>query len=279
MRPQSNPSSPKTPITPRTPNSLKSPRFFLTVDANPARQNVGAVLFDLDGTLLDTAKDFFHVINTMLVEQNKPTVDFSSFRKNMAGTKEMVEFAFGKEHPEIDTLHRELEKRYLTSCTTHTCFFDEVEMLLDYLDEEKIPWGIVTNKPIETTQPVVQHFGLHHRAKCIISGDTLERKKPDPLPLQHACRLLGVLSHEAVYIGDMHTDVEAAKRAGMRNIVFSYGYHPTHPKFWPASHAADCVAECPSDAINWLKRHRQSEALCIAQIASTPDLAPTYSYN
>ncbi|OGT26825.1 MAG: hypothetical protein A3I77_07275 [Gammaproteobacteria bacterium RIFCSPLOWO2_02_FULL_42_14] len=220
-----------------------------------------AVLFDLDGTLLDTARDFFSVINELLSEHKKPLAEFSVFRKNMAGTKDMVEFAFGKEHPGFDQLHSELEMRYLKNCTKHTCFFDEVESLLDYLDEQKIPWGIVTNKPTSTTQLVVQHFRLHHRTTCIISGDTLPRKKPDPLPLQHACQLLGVPCHEAVYIGDMQTDVEAAKRAGMKSIVFSHGYHPVHPKSWPASHAADHVAEYVTQVIEWLKCNREESAL------------------
>src|SRR3990167_9871427 len=189
---------------------------------------IKTVLFDLDGTLLDTARDFAFCINLLLKQENKPPVNFELFRKQVHGdSKKMVAFAFDilETDSQFECIRKNFLDTYQKNCTQETIFFDGMTILLDQLDAKKIPWGVVTNKPTWLTNPVAKYFGLENRACCIISGDTLPNMKPHPEPLQYACKKIGVKPEHAVFVGDTQTDILAAKAAGTKSIGVTYGYH------------------------------------------------------
>ncbi|MDP1574423.1 MAG: HAD-IA family hydrolase [Coxiellaceae bacterium] len=200
-----------------------------------------ALFFDLDGTLLDTAQDFAHTINIMLAKINKPPVDFHLFREQVhAESKRMISYAFNlnENDPLFEPIREDFLNTYHKNCTQKTVFFEDMEKVLDHLDEEKIPWGIITNKPTWLTTPIVKHFKLDRRASCIIAGDTLAKCKPDPLPLLYACERTNVMPTDAGYVGDLETDVLSARNAGMKSIAVSFGYHApnTDLSTWGADH-------------------------------------------
>lgn len=214
-----------------------------------------AIFFDLDGTLLDTARDFAYAINLLLTKAEKPLLDFDLFRNELHGeSKRMVSFAFNmtEDHPEFDDLRKDFLNTYHANCTQKTVFFPGIETLLDALDAKKIPWGIVTSKPTWLTTPIVEHFGLHKRAISIVMGDTLSTVKPDPAPLLYACQQAGIEPTQAIYVGDLETDVIAAKAAGMKSVGVTHGYHPPETQF--SSWQADFIANHPREILPWMER-------------------------
>lgn len=213
-----------------------------------------ALFFDLDGTLLDTARDFAYAINLMLAKRNKPAINFDLFRKQVYGeSKKMVSFAFNidESHPDFENIRQEFLHTYHQHCAAKTVLFPGIELLLDKMDTEKMPWGIVTSKPTWLAQPVLEHFGLDKRAASIVMGDTLSKTKPDPEPLLYACERAAILPTNATYVGDLETDIIAAKAAGMKSIGVTYGYHPPHTNFnqWHA----DLIAHSATEIINWMQ--------------------------
>ena len=214
-----------------------------------------AILFDLDGTLLDTARDFAHAINLLLIRDKKPTLNFDLFRKEVYGeSRRMISFAFNMDesHPDFDIIRQDFLQTYHDNCTQHTILFPGMAMLLDTLDANQIPWGVVTSKPTWLAKPVLKHFELDKRASCIVMGDTLTKVKPDPLPLLHACEKITVKPEHAVYVGDMKSDIIAAKAAGMKSIGVTYGYHPVKTNFleWEA----DLIAHSPEEILSWMRK-------------------------
>lgn len=212
-----------------------------------------AVFFDLDGTLLDTARDFAYAINLMLARDQKPPMNFNLFRKEVYGeSKRMISYAYNMDetHPEFEQIRQDFLHTYHQYSRTLTQFFPGVALLLDTLDENKIPWGIITSKPTWLAKPIISHFGLDKRASIIIMGDTLPLVKPDPAPLLYACEKTNVLPENAVYIGDLHTDVMAAKAAGMKSIAVTFGYHPPKTDFekWNA----DKIVYSAEEILEWL---------------------------
>ncbi len=207
-----------------------------------------AIFFDLDGTLLDTARDFAFAINLLLKRMNKPPLNFDLFRKEVHGeSKRMISFAFDRQetHPEFEKIREEFLHTYHQNCTKHTIFFPGIELLLNSLDEQGIPWGIVTSKPIWLTEPITKHFGLDQRAACIVMGDTIPKKKPDPAPLVYACERVIIMPKNAVYVGDLQTDIIAAKAAGMKSVAVTYGYHPPATNFFDWD--PDLIAQSPEE--------------------------------
>ena len=212
-----------------------------------------AIFFDLDGTLLDTAQDFAYAINLLLAQKNKPPVDFNLFREQVYGeSKRMISYAFdlNENDPLFEPIKEDFLKTYHQNCTEKTVFFDGMEKVLDHLDEKKIPWGVITNKPTWLTTPIVKYFKLDKRACCIISGDTLEKCKPDPLPLLHACNLAAVAPTETTYVGDLETDVLTAKNAGASSMIVTYGYHAPGADF--SSWGADYIMQSADELIKLL---------------------------
>lgn len=213
-----------------------------------------AVLFDLDGTLLDTAADLGTALNHVLREEGLPPLPQSSIRSSAGnGCRGLLKLGLqlAESDPRYPQLCARLLKWYEKSMLEQTELFEGMAETLCYLEQEKIRWGIVTNKPERYTHPLMQHLGLDVRAYCIISGDTLPFRKPHPAPILHACQLLASKPEEAIYIGDMKTDVEASRLAGVPSITALYGYIPAGER--PEEWQADGYLHHPTDLIAWLR--------------------------
>jgi 2-phosphoglycolate phosphatase len=203
-------------------------------ELNGAEYN--AVLFDLDGTLVDTAPDMVAVLQHLQGEHGIDPVPYELGRSNVSnGAVGLLAVGF----PEIEIefggdLHQEYLERYEEMICVDSRVFDNLHELLEQLDDSDCPWGVVTNKPEQLTGPLMIALGLAERSACIISGDTLAVRKPDPAPLLLACDIIGVDPDTSIYIGDAERDIEAGRRAGMATIAASYGYitEDDDPREW-----------------------------------------------
>ena len=212
-----------------------------------------AVLFDLDGTLADTAGDLAGAVNRVRQDCGLPPVAIDTVRTHASsGARGMLGAGMGvtPDDPEYPRLRDAFLAHYANGLADTTRLFDGVEALLDVLDRRAIRWGIVTNKAARFTQPVAEALGLAARASVIVSGDTTPHPKPHPAPLLHAAAQLGVEVARCVYVGDDLRDVQAGNAAGMATIVARYGYVGTNgdPSSWPATG----WIEHPGDLLAWL---------------------------
>jgi phosphoglycolate phosphatase len=206
--------------------------------------DVAAVLFDLDGTLADTAGDLAGALNRVRAERGLPALPVADLRAHAsAGARGMLQAGMGigtdaAEYPEL----RDAFLAHYAQCLAETTrLFDGVEGLLDALDARGLPWGIVTNKATRFTGPVVASLGLDRRARTVVSGDTTPHAKPHPAPMHHAADALGVPPPRCVYVGDDLRDVLAGNAAGMPTLVARWGYLGTGEPHdhWPATGGAD----------------------------------------
>jgi phosphoglycolate phosphatase len=185
-----------------------------------------AVLFDLDGTLVDTAPDMVGVLTEMQDAHGLERTPYDTGRAHVSnGALGLLRLAFphlAGNH--LGELHAEYLERYARSLCVRSALFPGLGELLDELDQLGCPWGVVTNKPGHLTEPLMQALRLAQRAGCIVSGDTLPQRKPDPAPLLLAARQLGVAPQASVYVGDAARDIEAGRAAGMSTIAAGYGY-------------------------------------------------------
>lgn len=185
-----------------------------------------AVLFDLDGTLVDTAPDMVRALQDLQRQHGYAPVAYDYGRSNVSnGALGLLRVGF----PELAEAERqelicEYIDRYSARLSRRSTLFDGLEALLAALDAAQCPWGVVTNKPAHLTEPLLEQLQLAKRSACIVSGDTLEQRKPHPAPLLHACELAGVQPAEAIYVGDASRDIEAGRAAGMTTIAAAYGY-------------------------------------------------------
>jgi N-acetyl-D-muramate 6-phosphate phosphatase len=187
---------------------------------------IKAVLFDLDGTLLDTCEDMRHALNTLRAEENLQPLPYEQVRCQVShGGHALVRLGFGALEPEAhETMRMRLLAIYRKQLAKHTRLFEGGdEMLLD-LERRGLAWGIVTNKPGWLTDPLLVEVGLHTRARAVVSGDTLPERKPHPMPLLHAAEKMGVSPSECVYVGDAERDMQAAQAAGMYALIAGFGY-------------------------------------------------------
>ena len=186
-----------------------------------------AVLFDLDGTLVDSAPDLAGVGNDMRRDRGLPELPFERLRPMVgSGARGMVGAAFGvtPDDAAFPALRDEFLSRYESRLTRESRVFDAMLPVLDTLDAASVPWGIVTNKISRYTVPLVEALGLAARAAVVICGDTTPHAKPHPAPLLEAARRLGVTAARCVYVGDDLRDVQAGRAAGMRTIAVAWGY-------------------------------------------------------
>jgi N-acetyl-D-muramate 6-phosphate phosphatase len=191
-----------------------------------ASAQVRAVLFDLDGTLLDTARDFTDALNELRAEEQLPPLPFEQVRSHVShGGHALVRLSFGT-LPESE--HRLMWKRlldiYRKRLAHHTRLFAGGDEMLEGIESRGLPWGIVTNKPGWLTDPLLIEVKLNRRAQTVVSGDTFPERKPHPRGLLHAAQALGVTPRECVYVGDAERDAQAAQAAGMFSLIAGFGY-------------------------------------------------------
>ena len=185
-----------------------------------------AVLFDLDGTLLDSAPDMLAAINAMRAKRGEAAMPLADLRPQVSkGARAMLAAGF----PQVDAAQREawvpaFLHHYERELGRHGRPFDGVEAMLAQLEAAGCPWGIVTNKPEYLAVQLMPLLGWQSRCAVLIGGDTLAARKPDPLPLLVAAQRLGVAAADCVYVGDDERDIIAARAAGMRSVVALWGY-------------------------------------------------------
>jgi N-acetyl-D-muramate 6-phosphate phosphatase len=214
---------------------------------------IRAVLFDLDGTLVDSAPDLAGAANGLRAERGLPPLPYEHFRPMVgAGARGMIGAAFGVAPGDeaFEPLRDAFLQRYALGLLERTAVFADMQPVLDALERRPLAWGIVTNKAWRYTQPLVEGLGLHRRAAVVISGDTTPHSKPHPEPLLEAARRLGLPPAQCVYVGDDVRDVQAGRSAGMATIVAAWGYlgQGEPIQAW----GADAIIESPAALLNWL---------------------------
>jgi phosphoglycolate phosphatase len=220
-----------------------------------------AILFDLDGTLLDTAPDMIGALNLLRQEEHLEPLAFAAVRPSVShGAVRLVSVGFpSAQGDEFERLRQRFLTIYSENLAAGTRLFAGLEPVLAAFEAEGLPWGVVTNKPAWLTDPLLERLGLARRACCVVSGDTVNERKPHPLPLLHAAAVTGVSPDHCVYVGDAERDIVAGRAAGMQTVIAAYGYlaEHDHPETWNA----DGIIERPEDVMDWLMlRHFASTA-------------------
>lgn len=205
----------------------------------PVFQDIAAVLFDLDGTLIDSAQDLGAAADQMRVERGLPSLAYELYRPMAgAGARGMLGVAFGISvvDPAFDAMREEFFANYERCMTQRTAEFDGVSQLIHEIARRQLPWGVVTNKSSRFTNPLTQAMPLFATAQVIVSGDTTPHSKPHPEPLLEAARRLGVDPQACIYVGDDERDVVAGLAAGMYTVAATYGYlgQKTDTRGWGA---------------------------------------------
>ncbi|NIA54861.1 HAD-IA family hydrolase [Massilia sp. TW-1] len=211
-----------------------------------------AVLFDLDGTLADTAPDLAAAVNWMRTERGLEPTPYALLRPTAsAGARGMIGAAFGLAPGDegYEDLRVQWFERYQSAMAVHTTLFDGIADLLDGIVDAGMTWGIVTNKPARFTDPLVPQIGLA-RAGCVISGDTTPHAKPHPAPLLEAARRLELDPAHCWYVGDDLRDIEAGRAAGMITVACAWGYCGSID---PVTWGADYLLETPRDLLQLLR--------------------------
>lgn len=205
-----------------------------------------AVLFDLDGTLLDTAPDFVVTLNQLLAEEQRPPLPAAAIRATVSnGARALVTLGFQvtETDAEFERLRLRLLQIYSENLAINTRPFDGIAQLLQHCRRLGIDWGIVTNKPDAYTQPLLRALAL--QPQVTVCPDHVEQRKPHPEPLLLACARLDCACDEAIYIGDHRRDIECGRNAGMPTIAAAYGYlaEACEAGQWQADHIAHSAAE------------------------------------
>ena len=222
---------------------------------------VEAVLFDLDGTLLDTAPDMARTVNEMRKRRGLAPVPHERVRPHVSkGARGMLLAAFEMttDHPEFPAMREEFLEIYEHNLFVETTLFPGMGDLLDRLEASDIAWGVVTNKFERFARPLLEQIGLGTRAGVIVGGDTCAKPKPFPEPLLFAARTLGVAPADALYVGDDERDVQAARAAGMPVVVAAYGYLGDGAP--PAEWKADGIVDSPEALDIWIFGAREERA-------------------
>lgn len=218
--------------------------------------DIELILFDLDGTLIDTAPDMVPALNELLTAEGRAELPYERLRAHVShGSTGLLHEAFGHdmESTEMERLRRMFLDLYQQRLADASVPFPGVETLLARIEDSGLRWGVVTNKPGWLTEPLLIALALHDRAACIVSGDSVAERKPHPLPLLHACELGGTEPGRAVYVGDAERDIAAATAAGMSSFVALFGY--IAPGDRPGTWGAAALLERPDDLWRHLPRH------------------------
>ena len=213
-----------------------------------------ALLLDLDGTLLDTAPDMGGALNLLRAEHGLEPLPAATIRPVVShGAMRLVRLGFpAAEGDAFESLRLRFLELYAANLALGTRLFPGFDAVLDALESRGQPWGIVTNKPGWLTDPLLASLGLDRRAACAVSGDTVAERKPHPLPLLHAARLIGVDPAACVYVGDAERDIQAGRAAGMTTVVAAYGYIERDED--PLQGEPHGVVQEPIELMEWMAR-------------------------
>jgi 2-phosphoglycolate phosphatase len=212
-----------------------------------------AILFDLDGTLLDTAGDLVAAVNVLLEKHEQSALPVSRLRPWVSqGGLTLVSMAFdiSRESAQAQELWQQYLVEYAAKSNEQTVLFNGLEGVLQSIEKSGRPWGIVTNKPEFLTIPLLQNIGLSKRTNCIVGGDTVTRGKPWPDPVLYACDLLHADPNNCLIIGDDIRDIQAGQAAGLATIAAAWGY--IRPDDDPHTWGADVVIEQPDQLRGWI---------------------------
>ncbi len=212
------------------------------------------VLFDLDGTLLDSAPDMLATVNRMRAARGKPAMALDEIRPHVSrGARAMSSAAFPEVPVEqVPGLVPEFLELYREELGRHSRPFDGIEAMLAALENDGAVWGIVTNKPEYLAREILPQLGWETRSAVLIGGDSLPERKPHPLPLLHAAAAIGIAPGDCVYVGDDRRDIDAARAAGMPSVVALWGYRLDDDD--PAAWQGDVMIDSPEDLFdpgNW----------------------------
>ena len=206
---------------------------------NPFKQPVRAVLFDLDGTLIDTAPDFIRIIKLMCSEANVPAPSDASIRAQVSeGARAMVNLVHPElslDSPELLNFRQQFLNIYQQNIAVYTCLFPDMDNVLKKLEALDIPWGIVTNKPRGLSELLLDALHLTKRCQVLVCPEDVKHTKPDPEPMYLAAKQLGIAPEQIMYVGDHPRDIDAGRAAGMPTVLAAYGY-------LPPAHCADLDA-------------------------------------
>ena len=186
-----------------------------------------ALLFDLDGTLLDTAPDFITAVEKQLQIRGGQLLDGNLVRTSVThGSIGIIESVYGikQDNPQFESLKEEFLELYLGNIAEKTQLFNGLQIVLDSCEKHNIPWGIITNKPLKYTQPVLEALGMEQQSAITICPDHVTHPKPDPEGLLLACSEINLAPADCIYVGDHIRDIQAGKSAGMRTLAAGWGY-------------------------------------------------------
>lgn len=217
-------------------------------------KNIDAVLFDLDGTLIDSAPDLGAAADKMRTDRGLPSLPLAQYRPMAgAGARGMIGVAFGvsQQHAEFESLKEEFFANYEACMTLRTYAFEGVAEMLAGICQAGLKWGVVTNKSERFTLPLTRSMLLFNSAQTIISGDTTPHAKPHPAPLLEAARRLNVAVDRCAYVGDDERDIIAGRAAGMPTVAAAYGYLGTNAD--TAGWNADATIVSPSELLQLLQ--------------------------
>jgi len=223
---------------------------------------IQTVLFDLDGTLLDTAPDLAAALNVVLSEHGREPLPHEAIRPVVShGGNAIIRCGFRLDaaDPAIEPLRQRLLEVYRANLSTLTRPFPGMLEVLDTLEARGLNWGVVTNKPGWLTEPLLDDLGLLRRAASVVCGDTLAQRKPDPAPMLHACTLAGGKPQRCVYVGDAQRDVEAGINAGMYTVVALFGYFRENDR--PQDWQADAMISEPAELLAWLVQFQDRDVV------------------
>lgn len=214
-----------------------------------------AILFDLDGTLVDTAPDLVYALNVVRQENNLPPIPLKEIRHCVSyGSKALICEGFSIEptHENFETHRQRLLSVYEQNVCNQSTVFPQMNELIHHLMFHNIPWGIVTNKPTRFTLPLIKKLGWSAKANCVVCGDTTQHLKPHPAPLLHASAELNIEPSHCLFIGDSVNDINAGKSAGMKTVTALYGYiaPDDDPQHWQADHTINTSEEL----YHWITR-------------------------